>query len=243
METTNAVTSFDEIITSRRSIRIFDATPVPESVIQHCFEWALKAPNSSNLQPWEFHWVRTPALKEEIVKACLSQPAAATAQELIVCVARTRTWERARVDMIRQMEEHERQGGRIPPAAFHYYRKLVPMMYAQGPFGVRGLLKKAFFFLSGLQKPMMREPTSQRDMEIWAVKSTALACENFMLGMRAYGFDTCPMEGFDSRRVRKLVRLPSDALVPMILAVGKRSPKGVTLPPIRADRSLFIKTL
>ena len=40
-------------------------------------------------------------------------------------------------------------------------------------------------------------------MKVWSQKTTALACQNFMLSMRAYGYDTCPMEGLDSTRVKK----------------------------------------
>jgi nitroreductase len=80
-------------------------------------------------------------------------------------------------------------------------------------------------------------------MQIWAVKSASLACENFMLAVCAHGFDTCPMEGFDSTRVRKLLNLPGHALIPMVIAVGRRGPKGVTLPRIRGERSAFVKTI
>ena len=43
-------------------------------------------------------------------------------------------------------------------------------------------------------------------MKVWSQKTTALACQNFMLSMRAYGFDTCPMEGFDSSRLKKILK-------------------------------------
>ncbi|MBI1860543.1 MAG: nitroreductase family protein [Deltaproteobacteria bacterium] len=226
---------------SRRSIRLFEKDPVPEAVIQHCLDLALLAPNSSNLQPWEFHWVRTPAKREELNRACLSQAAANTAAELIVCVARTRTWRRNCADMIRQIEELRAKGTRIPKATTDYYYKLVPFAYTQGPLSLLGFLKRIGTFFYGLARPTTREPLSHTDMKIWAIKSTALACENLMLAFRAHDFDTCPMEGIDSRRVRKLLQLPGDALVPMVLAVGKRRPAGVTLPRIRAERSWFVK--
>ena len=41
-----------------------------------------------------------------------------------------------------------------------------------------------------LLKPLLFETVS---------KSTALACQNFMLALVAEGFDSCPMEGFDER--------------------------------------------
>lgn len=232
---------FEKIVESRRSIRLFEKEPVPEAVIRHSLDMALLAPNSSNLQCWEFYWVRSVGKKEALVKACLSQAAAATAAELIVCVARTKTWRRTRKDMLFQMDEHRKKGARISKAAQYYYEKLVPLAYYQGPLGIWGLLKRIGFFLIGLKKPMGREPASRHHMNLWAVKSTALGCENLMLAIRSHGYDTCPMEGMDSRRVKKLLKLPSDALVVMVLAVGKRRPEGVTIPRIREERSLHVK--
>lgn len=233
--------AFQEIVKSRRSIRLFTDAAVPPEVIQNAFDAALLAPNSSNLQPWEFLWVRSPILKAKLVKACLSQAAAATAAELVVCVARTGTWKEAQKDMLRQLEEHSSGGTRIPKMAWVYYRKLVPIVYQQGWLGSFGLLKRVAFFLIGLFKPVVRNPSSLQDMRIWATKSTALACENFVLACSAQGYDTCMMEGFDSRRVRSLFDLPADALPVMVLAIGQRRPEGVTLPRIRGDRARYVR--
>ena len=57
--------------------------------------------------------------------------------------------------------------------------------------------------LRGIKKPTPREPYNKRGMAIWAHKSTALACENLMLSLRAYGYDSCPMEGINSKRIKK----------------------------------------
>lgn len=243
MELTDSAKALIEIIESRRSIRLFDGSPVPEEVIEKALDLSLLAPNSSNLQPWEFIWVRDPEKKSQLIKACFSQAAAATASEFVVCVARTRTWKRNCENMTLQLEQAEKQGTRIPKAAWLYYRKLAPFMYTQGPFGVFGLIKRVAFFLIGFSKPVAREPLSSNHMKIWATKTTALACENFMLAIRAFGFDTCPMEGMDSRRVKKLFSLPNDSLIPMVIAIGKRRSDGVTLPRIRGPREWFVKTI
>lgn len=79
-------------------------------------------------------------------------------------------------------------------------------------------------------------------MRVWSVKTTALACENFMLGMTAQGYDTCPMEGFDEVRVQKLLNLPSDAEVVMVIGCGKRAENGVYGPQVRFDKNLFLRS-
>jgi nitroreductase len=231
------VDEFIKVIQTRRSVRFFDGKSIPEHVVNSCLDLALLAPNSSNLQPWTFYWVRTPKVKEELIKACLSQPAAKTAGELIVCAARIGTWKENQNRMLEQFKNNPQ----VPKQAIHYYQVLVPMIYNQGLFNLVGFLKKFIFFLKGFKTPVVREPTSTAEMITWATKSTALACENLMLAFRAYSYDTCPMEGYDSVRIKKLLDLPSDAHITMVIAAGKRDIKGIYGPRLRFDRKHYIK--
>jgi nitroreductase len=48
-----------------------------------------------------------------------------------------------------------------------------------------------------------------------------------MYAMKAEGYDTCPMEGMDSLRVKKLLNLPNGAEVSMIIGCGKGLPEGI----------------
>lgn len=229
---------FEKVIKSRRSVRVYKNSPIPEEVTRKCLELALLAPNSSNLQPWEFYWVRNEDKKQDLIKACFSQPAAKTAQEIIVAVARTKTWKQH----ARQMLDLFHSKNTAPPkAVFNYYKKLVPMAYSLGLFNIYGLLKKIGFSVIGLFRPVPREPVNKAELRIWAVKSTALACENLMLAYRAYGYDTCPMEGYDSKRIKKILDLPSDATIVMAISAGKRDDKGVYGPQVRFPSEQFIK--
>ena len=76
---------FDKVVNTRRSVRVFTDQKIPNEIIQKSLENSLKAPTSSNLQTWEIYWVKTKKMKDEVIKLCLSQPAAATAKEL-VCI-------------------------------------------------------------------------------------------------------------------------------------------------------------
>lgn len=233
--------AFKNIVYSRRSVRIYEPVPIPEAVVYECLDMALKAPNSSNLQPWEFYWVRTAQKKRDIIEACLSQPAAATASELIVCVARIKTWKRNRDLLVHELQKLKEQGTNVPNSVFNYYLKVVPLAYTQGIFGFFGFCKKILISIIGLRRIIPREPTSVSQLKTWAIKSTALACENLMLAFRAYGFDSCPMEGYDSVRVKKVLNLPSDSEIVMIISAGKRNPERMYGPQIRLDKNLFIK--
>lgn len=231
------VEEFRKVVMSRRSVRRFDDTPVPDTVLQDCLDMALLAPNSSNLQPWEFHVVKTPALKKELAVACLNQNAARTAQELVVIVARLETW-KEHCDMMLDNWPEET----VPKVVQSYYGRLAKIFYNQGPLNVLGIGKRVLASITGLKRAVPRGPFTQADMKVWAAKTVALGAENFMLAMRAHGFDTCPMEGFDAHRVNRLLKLPSDAFVVMVVGCGKRAPDGVYHARIRFARERFIKT-
>lgn len=233
---TNAI-EFEKVVRSRRSTRVYSDEPIPESVVRKCLELATLAPNSSNLQCWEFYWVRDTNKKQELVECCLGQPAAATAQELIVCVARLDTWRRNSKMMLEHLSSNESD---VPEAKLHYQRKIVPLAYGHGPFYIFGPFKKLAITIMGVVRVIPRGPASKADMRVWAHKTTALACENLMLSFRSFGFDSCPMEGMDERRIQKLLGLPRAAEVCMVVSAGKRAKHGVYEKQFRFDESLFV---
>lgn len=231
-ETPQAVdpAEFEKVVRNRRSVRIFDGSPVPENVVRKCLELALLAPNSSNLQCWEFYWVRSPEKKAKLVQLCLGQNAARTAAELIVCAGRIDNIQAQGKQMLKALNG---TGLKIPQAVRDYYGKVVPLAYASGPFSVLAPFKWLAVTLAGFFRPTPREPLGKGDLRLWSAKSSALACENLMLAFSAHGFDTCPMEGLDSSRVKKMLGLPRSSVITMAIAVGKRAPDGIYGPRVR----------
>ena len=214
--------SFYAAVESRRTIRDFLPDPVPQEVLDRCLDAARLAPSSSNLQPWEFVVIRDPQVRLAANAACLDQMPAKTAPVLIALVTHRDTWRRNRDEIIRIFESR----GPLRKSHESYYRKIIPMVYMTGPFGILGPLKQLFSRIASLFKPTPNL-MSRSDIRIMAHKSTALAAATFMLAMRSEGFDTCPMEGFDPWRAKALLDLPRGAEVNMFLAVGRRSDKGL----------------
>ena len=134
-------------------------------------------------------------------------------------------------------------GEKAPKSVKKYYGKIVPLAYRQGFLSIRGYLKKIAMEIRGIKKPTPREPYSKRGMAVWAHKSTALACENLMLALRAYGYDSCPMEGIDSKRIKKLLELKKPAEISMVLSAGKRAENGVYGKQVRFNSKYFIHEL
>lgn len=227
--------SFRAVVKSRRSVRKFTDTLIPQAVLDDCLDLAMLAPCSSGLQPWEFYVVRSPAKKARLVKACMSQLAAKTAAELIVCVARTdRVFEFSR-KMMREWPMPD-----MPPLVKRYYQ-LIPFNYTPGPLNSFAYVKKAATTAGGLVTALPRGPYTTSEVKLWAAKSTALACENLVLALRAHGFDSCMMEGYDEVRVAKLLKLDADKAFPiMVVGAGERADDGVFWPQLRFDRELFV---
>ena len=49
----------------------------------------------------------------------------------------------------------------------------------------------------------------------------------FMLAMANEKYDTCPMEGFDGRKVKNILKLPYGAEINMVVSCGIREENGV----------------
>ena len=227
--------AFYDVVDSRRSVRIYADDPVPEEVVRRAMDAALKAPNSSNLQVWEIHWVRSAEKKAKLAEYCLGQPAATTAQELFVFVARPDLWRRNNDRMI----AHLRSNPKTPEKAFQYFEKITKLVYNQGPLGVFRPFKWIWFTVRGWSKPTPREPISLAHMDVWAHKTTPWRARPscWPLGPR---YDSCPMEGLDSKRVKQLLGLPRRAGITMAISMGKRAEGGIYNERFRFPQEDFI---
>ncbi len=225
-----------EAIEYRRSVRVYKEEPIDPEKVRACLENAVLAPTSSNLQLWEFYQVTDPDIKDQIVRACMNQPAARTAQQLVVVVARKDKW-RSRVRA--NIAFLEKGFGKKPKSeysqrekfVFSYYTKIMPSLYTDF-LGILGFLKYIGSSIAGIFRPMYRQVRAS-DMRIVAHKSAALAAQNFMISMAAIGYDTCPMEGHDSLLVKKALGLPSGSEINMVIGCGIRKPEGVYGPRFR----------
>jgi len=54
-----------------------------------------------------------------------------------------------------------------------------------------------------------------------AFRSCGIAAQTMMLTAKAMGYDSCPMIGFDPELVAKIIKLPHNHVITMMVAVGK----------------------
>lgn len=226
-----------EAIAYRRSCRVYKNDPIDSQKVKKCLENATLAPTSSNLQLWEFYHITDKEKIKELAKACFNQNAAKTAQQLVVIVTRKDLWRKrakANINFLNaafnkpNLEPHLQKRKTM---ATNYYKKLIPTVYADF-LGIFGYIKFITFQIVGLFKPVYRQ-VRQSDMRIVAHKSAGLAAQNFMISMAAIGYDTCPMEGSDTLRVKNILNIPSSAEINMIIGCGIREDKGIYGPRFR----------
>jgi nitroreductase len=230
--------SFHQIADSRRSIRNFLPDPVPHDVLERCLDSALKAPSSSNLQHWEFVVIRNPETRAKADQICLDQRLLKTAPLLIAVVTHTRTWNRN----CRYILDTFKERGILRKSQTRYWGTLIPWAYRQGPLGCFGAMKFAASRCLSLFRPAPNM-LSKGSVRIVAHKSAALAAATFMLALRAEGFDSCPIEGFDPWRAKRLLKLESGAEVCMFLAIGKRSDKAIWWDRILLPKKWVIREM
>ncbi|NRB61080.1 MAG: nitroreductase family protein [Winogradskyella sp.] len=226
-----------EAIAYRRSTRVYKEDVLDTKKVKQCLVNASLAPTSSNLQLWEFYHVTNPETLKQLAQACFNQSAAKTAKQLVVVVARKDLWKKrakANIDFLNKVFDKEDLTEREikrKKMALSYYTKLIPTIYFDF-LGILGYIKFMVFQVIGLFKPVYRQ-VRQSDMRIVAHKSAGLAAQNFMTSMAAIGYDTCPMEGSDTLRVKQVLDLPRSAEVNMVIGCGIRDDKGIYGPRFR----------
>ena len=226
---------FDKIVRTRRSVRRYKKTDINYDDVKDSIHHASLAPNSSNLQLWEFYHVTSEELMNKVSEACFNQPAARTANQFVVIVTRKDLWNKRRLFNINTIKNKTLNASdkslKNRDLALKYYKYLIPTIYKEF-FGLLGYIRYINAMIIGLFRPIYRQVTNS-DMRVVAHKSSALAAQNFMLSMTSKGYDTCPMEGFDSLRVKRILSLPYSSEINMVISCGIRDDNGVYGKQIR----------
>ena len=231
-----------DLICQRRAVKLFEPVELSEDLRQQILNAARHAPSSFNLQPYRFYWVQSDLKKATVAKLCLSQKPAETASVLIVAVADLKSlpvtsqaqleWMRTSNLTAEKIRDYERKA------------KIGRILFKPGPLGIFAAIKWAIFRLLNLRMVIGMPPLSRQDLFKWATKSTSLACQNLMIAAEALGMNTCPMEGFDGRRLLQYLGLSAwHHEIVMVIAIGKRSCAHNDLPQWRRPLDATVTVL
>jgi nitroreductase len=228
-----------DAIFQRRAVKVFDPVEIPPETREQILDAARLAPSSFNIQPYRFrfYWIESPQSRREAARLCMNQSPAATASALVVAVADLGSWQtttHSHLDWMRTAGFSSEKIGESEQKS-----KWAKWFFIQGWFGILGALKWVICRLVNMWTILGAPPVARQGMFKWATKNTSLACENLMIAAEALGLNTCPMEGFDGRRLSKFLGLSSRYHeIVLVIAIGKKSSRHVDQPqwrrPLRA---------
>lgn len=231
-----------DAIFQRRAVKVFEPVEISRGLREQILDAARHAPSSFNMQPYRFYWVGSTAKKAAVAKLCLGQVPAETASTLVVAVADIGSMSATSRGQVEWMRRSEFSEAKIRD--YERKAKIGRILFMPGPFGIFGVVKKGIFWLLNLWMTIGMPPLSRQDVFKWATKSTSLACENLMIAAEALGIHTCPMEGFDGRRLSKYLGLsPRYHEIVMVIAMGKKSHAYVDPPQWRRPLDATVTVL
>lgn len=221
---------FEQIVDKRRSNREFESEfKMPEYVVKKSLERAIKSPNSSNMQLWEFYRIKSKKALAEVAKICLNQSGAKSASEIVVFVARPDLWkvrQKAHLKRLEQSPTKDVRNKLFDNSEYSYYKDVMRMFYDSSFACFRDFFKRIYVWNKRRKGAFMTDIYSKH-IPIVVQKSTALAAQTFMLSISAEGYDSLPMEGMDANSMKEFLKLPKTAHINMAVAVGKGRPEGV----------------
>ena len=232
-----------EAILKRRAVKVFEPIEISEGIREQILDAASHAPSSFNSQPYQLYWIESARERTAVARLCMGQKPAETASALVAVVAdigSLKVTSQGQLEWMRSRSEFSEAKIRD----YERTAKIGRILFMPGPFGIFAAVKWGLFRLLNLWKVMGMPPLFRRDLFKWATKSTSLACENLMIAAEALGINTCPMEGFDGRRLLKYLGLSArDHEIVMVVAMGRKSQTYVEPPqwrrPLHATVSIL----
>lgn len=227
----------------RRAIKLFEPVDISPEIREQILHAARHAPSSFNVQPYRIYWVGSAAKKAAVAKLCMGQKPAETASALVVVAADIGSMSSTSQQQAKWMRSKS-EYSEVKIRDFERTAKIGRILFMPGPFGTFAALKWALFKLLNLRKVMGMPPLFRHELFKWATKGTSLACQNLMIAAEALGLNTCPMEGFDGRRLSQYLGLSSRFHeIVMVIAIGKKSTAYVEPPQWRRPLDATVTVL
>jgi nitroreductase len=229
--------AFQQVNRNRRAVRDFDGSPIADEEVEAVLSEALLAPSSGNAQPYVIHWLRNPVMKAEAACACRNQRAARSASTLLVFVSagrfalETNSMFHAYVESTPELNEKSRDYHLRELKTHRRFLRIAPSVFW---LPLHSLLTAAFPSLTLL-------PFGPRGVRHWAARSALFAAQTFLLAASARGLDTCPMEGFDPRKLGRILGLRRGDVIAIVVALGRRRPDALIEPRWRRSFEVAVQ--
>lgn len=227
---------FMQLQQRRRAIRDFSPRPVDPVDLDAVLMSAGLAPTSMGMQPYEFHVVINPDLKNRMAEACHGQRAAKSAP-VLVAVAVSPAINRRRID---EAIRYYRDEADLPQKSRDYHLSGIAKLTQAHNALLVPFLGMVRFFLSAAFPARSFLPLGAQGLRDWAARNAMMAAQNVLLAASARGIDSCPMEGFNGAAVARLLGLPWQSAVPVVIALGYRAENAHVETQWRRDKRTMV---
>jgi nitroreductase len=213
----STIAQFERLAQKRRATRHFLQQPLERALVERLLRTAQWAPSGYNLQPTRFVVVADSLIRSRLRRACMNQQPVEEAPIVIVFAGDHNASNR-----LEETLESDLAGGAITIEYANFLRKIVRLMFKQGPLGLNWLWKATLIPIARVFVPIPRMMAVHK--RFWLAKQVMLCAMNFMLGAAAAGLGTLPMEGFDAGRLRRVLDLPRSWEPILVVPVGYAKP-------------------
>lgn len=208
--------STPDAIRSRRAVRKFSSQKISDQLVYELLELSNRAPSGFNLQPWHFILVRDQELRGLLHHVALGQKQILEAPLTVVFAANQNAWR----DELPEITKTSVREGLISEDYAQYSSSNVRSQFRTGPFGLSGFAKRVVHPLKRLSRPLADPLFTADEVKQYARAQTMIAASTFMIAASGAGLATSPIEGFDERRLKKLLAVPRHYSVPVIVCLG-----------------------
>lgn len=203
--------AFREIARNRRSASRFKRDPIDAALVQDILETTRRAPSGFNIQPYAGILLTKEKDRELLSNAMLGSNVQKVQEAPLVMVFAADLEPSKRVPELQKLE-HE--------AGVRSVESIANLPMHLSMFANEGALGAAIKLAMSSTMTSFRPVPSYAPTIAWAYKQTIFAASTFLLAAESHGLATCPMEGFDERRVKHCLDVPDRYSVPVIIASG-----------------------
>ena len=207
--------SFERISSNRISVRSFDRKKlIPSETMTRVLRLTQEAPSAFNLQPYKIIVVQSPEGKDALCQAMLGSNVKKVADAPVTVVFAA---DKDPARNARKLMDLELAHGKSQEYVASLPSKITFLL------GKGWLSTKFRSVVTHLTSPVSAAPnirTTDTTTE-WAYKNTSLAAAAYLYAATANGLATCPIEGFDERRLCYSLGINTERYsIPLVVSTG-----------------------
>ncbi len=185
------VLGLKESIEQRRAARAFNREPVPPETLREVLRLGTQAPSGYNLQPWRFIVASKRASRQKLQACAFDQRQVGEAPIVLICCGDRRALEPENIEAVIALGQ---ANGSVNDEFAEHMRSTIPGFATDMP--------------------------CCGSLEAWTNRHVMLAVSQIMVVAKSFDLDSCPMEGFDTAKVKAAFNIPAEVDVCCLLALG-----------------------